>query len=49
MLRKPPPEPPRRLLFVALKVKEKSEIAFNENDEDCDGGKVSFALVLLAL
>lgn len=44
-----PPEPPRRLLFVALKVKEKSETAFNENDEDSDGGKVSFALVLLAL
>lgn len=44
----PPPEPPLLLLSLALKVKEKSEMELNENEERSDGGKVPFALVLLA-
>lgn len=42
-------KPPALLLFEALIVKENSEIELNGNDEDSDGGKVSFALVLIAL
>lgn len=44
-----PPRASSAFVICSSKVKEKSEIAFNENDEDSDGGKESFALVLLAL